>query len=159
MQYFKTVKWLKKYIYIYIYIYICRYIWFKRTIYLNLKILHICVSMYIHTGIQCSCLENPRDGGAWWAAICGVAQSQTWLKRFSSSSSSICKQCVSACNCNLCLSVYLHVYLRKIASIDLEKEMATHSSILAWRIPWTVEPGGLQSMGSQRVRHDWATKP
>ena len=40
----------------------------------------------------------------------------------------------------------------------LEKEMATHSSILAWEIPWTEEPGGLQSMGSQRVRHDWATK-
>ena len=39
----------------------------------------------------------------------------------------------------------------------LEKEMATHSSILAWRIPWTEDPGGLQSMGSQRVRHDWAT--
>ena len=39
----------------------------------------------------------------------------------------------------------------------LEKEMATHSSILAWRIPWTEKPGGLQSMGSQRVVHDWAT--
>ena len=39
----------------------------------------------------------------------------------------------------------------------LEKCMATHSSILAWRIPWTEEPGGLQSMGSQRVRHDGAT--
>ena len=39
----------------------------------------------------------------------------------------------------------------------LEKEMATHSSILAWRIPWTEEPGGLQSTGSQRVGHDWAT--
>ena len=39
----------------------------------------------------------------------------------------------------------------------LEKEMATHSSILAWRIPWTEEPGGLQSVGSQRVRHDRAT--
>ena len=39
----------------------------------------------------------------------------------------------------------------------LEKGMATHSSILAWRIPWTGEPGGLQSLGSQRVRHDWAT--
>ena len=37
----------------------------------------------------------------------------------------------------------------------LEKEMATHSSILAWRIPWTEEPGKLQSMGLQRVRHDW----
>ena len=39
----------------------------------------------------------------------------------------------------------------------LEEERATHSSILAWRIPWTEEPGGLQSMGSQRVEHDWAT--
>ena len=39
----------------------------------------------------------------------------------------------------------------------LEKEMATHSSILAWRIPWTEEPGGLQSTGSQKVRHNWAT--
>ena len=39
----------------------------------------------------------------------------------------------------------------------LEEEMATHSSILAWRIPWTEEPGGLQSMGSQRVRHNWVT--
>ena len=41
----------------------------------------------------------------------------------------------------------------------LEKEMATHSSTLAWKIPWTEEPGGLQSMGSQRVRHDWTTSP
>ena len=40
----------------------------------------------------------------------------------------------------------------------LEEEMATHSSILAWRIPWTEEPGGLQSMGSQRVGHDFVTK-
>ena len=40
----------------------------------------------------------------------------------------------------------------------LEEEMATHSSILAWRIPWTEEPGGLQSMGSQRVRHEWVTE-
>ena len=39
----------------------------------------------------------------------------------------------------------------------LEKEMATHSSILAWRLPWTEEPGGLQSMGSQRAGHDSAT--
>ena len=38
----------------------------------------------------------------------------------------------------------------------LEKEMATHSSILAWKIPWTEDPDGLQSMGSQRVRHNWA---
>ena len=44
-----------------------------------------------------------------------------------------------------------------VGKIPLEKEMAAHSSILAWRIPWMEEPGGLQSMGSQRVRHDWAT--
>ena len=41
----------------------------------------------------------------------------------------------------------------------LEEDMATHSSILAWRIPWTEEPGGLQSMASERVGHDWVTKP
>ena len=41
----------------------------------------------------------------------------------------------------------------------LEEEMATHSSIVAWRIPWAEEPGGLQSIGLQRVRHNWATKP
>ena len=47
-------------------------------------------------------------------------------------------------------------YLIKYIWLFMEKEMATHSSILAWRIPWTEEPGGLQSMGSQRVRHDWS---
>ena len=49
----------------------------------------------------------------------------------------------------------------QVRSLDLEdpleEEMGTYSSILAWRILWTEEPGGLQSMGSQRVRHDWAT--
>ena len=45
--------------------------------------------------------------------------------------------------------------VKSLGSEDpLEKGMATHSSILAWRIPWTEEPGGLQSVGSQRVRHD-----
>ena len=49
-------------------------------------------------------------------------------------------------------------WVRSLGREDpLEKEMATHSSILAWRIPWTEEPGGLQSMGSQRVGHDWVT--
>ena len=49
-------------------------------------------------------------------------------------------------------------WVRSLGREDpLEKEMATHSSILAWKIPWTEEPGGLQSTGSQRVRHDWAT--
>ena len=49
-------------------------------------------------------------------------------------------------------------WVRSLGQEDpLEKEMVTHSSILAWRIPWMEEPGGLQSMGSQRVRHDWTT--
>ena len=66
------------------------------------------------------------NGGAWWAAVHGVATSQTQLS-------------------NSTFTFHFHA---------LEKEMATHSSILAWRIPWMEEPGGLQSMGSQRVRHD-----
>ena len=74
--------------------------------------------------LQCSCLENLTDGGTWWAAIYGVAQSRTQLKRLSSSLS------------------------------WLEKEMATHSSVLAWRIPGNGEPGGLPSMGLHRVGHD-----
>ena len=67
--------------------------------------------------------------GAWWSAIYGIAQSRTRLKRLSSSS-------------NQCLS---------------EKAMAPHSSTLAWKIPWTEEPGRLQSMGSLRVGHDSVT--
>ena len=52
------------------------------------------------------------------------------------------------------------IRVRSVGREDpLEKEMATHSSILSWRIPWTEEPGGLQSMGSQRVGHDLVTKP
>ena len=77
--------------------------------------------------LQHSCLENPLDGGAWWVAVHGVAKSQTWLSDFT-------------------LTFHFHA---------LEKEMATHSSVLAWRIPGTAEPGGLLSMGSHRVRHDW----
>ena len=76
------------------------------------------------TPLQYSCLENPMDGGAWWATVHGVAKSQTRPR-----------------------TSRLHFHV-------LEKEMATHSSILAWRIPWTEEPGGLQSMGSLRVGHD-----
>ena len=80
--------------------------------------------------LQYSCLENPRDGVAWWAAVYGVAQSWTWLKQLSSSSSS--------------------------SRWYSEKAMAPHSSTLAWKIPWMEEPGKLQSMGLLRVRHDWA---
>ena len=76
--------------------------------------------------LQCSCLENPRDGEAWWASVYGVAQSQTRLSNF---------------------TFTFHFYA-------LEKEMATHSSVLAWRIPGTGKPGGLPSMGLHRVGHD-----
>ena len=78
------------------------------------------------TPLQYSCLENPMDGRAWWAAVHGVAKSQTQLSDFT-------------------FTFHFPV---------LEKEMATHSSVLAWRISWTVEPGGLLSMGSHRVQHD-----
>ena len=80
------------------------------------------------TPLQHSCLENPMGGGAWWAAIRGVAKSRTRLSDFT-------------------FTFHFHA---------LEKEMATHSSVLAWRIPGTGEPGGLLSMGSHRVGHDWS---
>ena len=67
------------------------------------------------------------DGGAWWAAVHEVAKSRTWLSNFTR-------------------TFHFHAL----------KEMATHSSVLAWRIPGTEEPGRRPSMGSQRVRHDWS---
>ena len=75
---------------------------------------------------QYSCLENPMDRGAWWAAVHGVVKSQTRLSDFT-------------------FTFPFHA---------LEKEMATHSNVLAWRILGTEEPGGLPSMGSCRVGHD-----
>ena len=80
---------------------------------------------------------------------------------------------VSSCGLNaqpvffLCISFRLkhlppmqETWVRSLGREDpLEKEMATPSSILAWRIPWTEEPGRLQSTGLQRVRRDWATSP
>ena len=77
------------------------------------------------TPLQYSCLENAMDGGAWWAAVHGVARSRTRLSDF---------------------TLFFHFHA-------LEKEMATHSCVLAWRIPGTGEPGGLPSMGSHRVGH------
>ena len=78
--------------------------------------------------LQYSCLENNMDGGAWWAADHGVARSQTWLSDFT-------------------FTFHFHA---------LEKEMATHTSVLAWRIPGMEEPGGLPCMGLHRVGHDWS---
>ena len=74
--------------------------------------------------LQYSCLENPMDEGAWQAAVHGVTKSWTRLSDF---------------------TFHFHA---------LEKEMATYSSVLAWRIPGMGEPGGLPSMGSHRVGHD-----
>ena len=75
------------------------------------------------TPLQYSCLENPMDGGAWKAAVHGVAEGWDTTER-------------------LQFTFHFHA---------LEKEMATHFSVLAWRIPGTGEPGGLPSMGSYRV--------
>ena len=73
-----------------------------------------------------SCLENPMDGGAWQAAVHGVTNSRSRLSNFT-------------------FTFHFHA---------LEKEMVTHSSVLAWRIPGMGEPGELPSMGSHRVGHD-----
>ena len=78
------------------------------------------------TPFQYSCLENPMDGGAWWATVHGVSKSQTQLSDFT-------------------FTFHFHA---------LEKEMATHSSVFAWRIPGTMESGGLLSLGLHRVGHN-----
>ena len=78
------------------------------------------------TRLQYFCLENPMDGGAWLAAVHVVAKSWARLSDF---------------------TFTFHFYA-------LEKEMATHSNVLAWRIPGMGEPGGLPSMGLHRVGHD-----
>ena len=73
-----------------------------------------------------TCLGNPMDGGAWWAAVHGIAKSRTRLS-------------------DVTFTFHFHA---------LEKEMATHSRVLTWRIPGTGEPGGLLSIGSHRDGHD-----
>ena len=78
------------------------------------------------TSLQYSCLENPMDGGAWKAAVHGVTKSWTGLSDFT-------------------FTFHFHA---------LEKEMASHSSVLVWRIPGKGELGGLPSMGSHRVGHN-----
>ena len=80
------------------------------------------------TPLQYFCLKNPMDGGAWKAVVHGVTESWTQLSDFT-------------------FTFHFHA---------LEKEMATYSSVLAWRIPRMGEPGGLPSMGSHRVGHDWS---
>ena len=97
--------------------------------------------------LQYSCLENPRDGGAWWPAVCGVAQSRTRLKELSSSS--MHHSGVSLVAQRYRTHLPTQETLQSLGWEDpLEKEMATHPNILAWEIPWTEAPGGLQYMGS-----------
>ena len=94
--------------------------------------------------LQCSCLENPRDGGAWCAAIYGVAQSWTRLKRFSSSSSSSSRWLSgkeSSANAGDAGDVGSIPGLGKYSGIGNGNPL----QYFAWRIPWTEEPGGLQS--------------
>ena len=81
------------------------------------------------TPLQYSCLENPMDGGAWWTAVHGIAKSRTRLSDF-------------------IFTFHFHA---------LEKEMATHSSVLAWRIPGTGEPGGCGLWGRTELDTTEAT--
>ena len=103
--------------------------------------------------LQYSCLEDPVDRGAWWATMHGVTKSQTQLKQLSSSSSTYKGFPGGSVVKNLPVMQETQV-LSLGWKEPLEKGMATHSSILAWRIPWTEEPGGLLSTGQQRVRHN-----
>ena len=103
--------------------------------------------------LQCSCMENPRGGGAWWAAIYGVTQSRTRLKRLSSSSSILWASLLAQTLKNP--PAMQDTQVQSFGWEDrLEKGMATHSNILVWTIPCTEEPGGLQSMGLQRVGYN-----
>ena len=88
------------------------------------------------------------DKGAWWAAVHGVAKSQTQLSNEHIAYASLVAQTVKR------LPAMQETWVQSLGQEDpLEKEMATHSSTLAWKIPWTGEPGRLQSMGSQRLGH------
>ena len=93
---------------------------------ININIIYMFIGEGNGTPLQYSCLENPMDGGAWKAAVRGVAKSQTRLSDF---------------------TFTFHFYA-------LEKEMAIRSSVHAWRVPGMGEPDGLPSMGSHRVGHD-----
>ena len=97
-----------------------------KCIYRNSRVVHWLGGEGDGTPLQYSCLENPMDRGAWKAAVHGVVKSQTQLSDFT-------------------FTFHFHA---------LEKEMATHCSVLVWRIPGMAEPGRLPSMGSHRVGPD-----
>ena len=113
----------------------------------DLACMHACTGEGNGNPFHYSCQENPRHRGTWWAAISGVTQSQPgkshgwrslvgyspWGRKES----------------DMTEQPHFHFHA-------LEKEMATHSSVLAWRIPGTGQPGGLPSVGSHRVGHNWS---
>ena len=129
--------------------------------------------------LQYSCLENPMDRGAWWAVVHRFSKSQTQLKWLGTHREKLLP--ILAFAWTTSESLYHLSYSYKLMNSlvtqmvknmpavwetwvwslgqedSLKKGMATHSSILAWRIPWTEEPGGPLSMGSQRVGYDWVT--
>ena len=131
--------------------------------------------MHIYIGegngnpLQYSSLENPMERRAWWAAVLGVAKSRTrlkWLSRRRRQWHPTPVLLPGKSHKQRSLAGFspwgrwesdtterFHFHFSLHA---LEKEMATHSSVLAWRIPGTAEPGGLPSLGSHRVGHDWS---
>ena len=132
-MYLFIITYIKYIIYFIIYLYLF-YIYVKTSSYTPQIYTIFNCQLYLNNGegngnpLQHSCLENPMDGGAWWAAGHEVAKSRTQLSDFT-------------------FPFHFHA---------LEKEMATHSSVLAWRIPGMEEPGGLTSMWLHRVGHDWS---
>ena len=107
--------------------------------------------------LQYSCLRNPMDRGVWWATAHGVKKVRHGLATKQQTATIMEKNmkkniCISE---SLCYTAEIKSMVRSLGREDpLEKEMATHSSISARKIPWTKEPGRLQSMGSQRVGHN-----
>ena len=112
-----------------------------------------------------SYLGNPMDRGTWWAIVLRVAESQMQVSTDAHNLAaprdyccSVSKSCPTLCdpmNCSIPVFLVLH-YHQEFAQTHVHERMVTHSSFLAWKIPWTEETAGLWSRGSYRVRHDWA---
>ena len=129
------------------------------TVLFTLFFVLLCIVACIHP-LQCSCLEDPSDRGTWWAAVYGVAQSRTRLKRLSSSSMHLLWAPLMA---QLVKNppAMRETWVLSLGWEDpLEKGKSTHYCILAWRIPWTedwqaiVHRVAKESMGLQRVGHN-----
>ena len=100
--------------------------------------------------LQYSCLGNSMERGSWWATVHGVLKSQTWQVT-NTMNSSLVAQLVK------CLSAMLETQVQSLGWDDPQEEgMATHSSIPTWRVLWTEESVRLQSIGLQKVGHDWS---